>query len=96
MLTPKILEIGELNLLVIFSIAPVFIIISDATARGKSEGISISAHVLSARATSLLAKCEFLSNSENKNTAPKMDSVFINPSFIFGFVFFVILLAFRS
>jgi hypothetical protein len=96
LLTPRILATGTHNLQVSFSITPLLVIISEATVSGKREGISNCVHILSDFITSALVSWEFLSKSANRKTVKITVMPLLKLSFMLGFVFFVILLSFRS
>jgi hypothetical protein len=91
LLIPNSFEIGTENAWVIFLIAVLSVIISADIINGNREGIKTFAHNLSASETATAASDEFFNKTTNKNTAVMIDMPFENPSFIFGFVFFVIL-----
>ena len=74
-----------------FSIAFVFVIISEATIKGKSDGISIVEQSFSATFTAEAAIEEFFIKSANMNKEATIEKASPKPSLKIRFVFFVIL-----
>ena len=84
LLTLRILLIGVLKYLVILSIAPDSVTISETIIKGKSDGIRNDTHCLRAFDTERCAMIGFLSKRTSKNTE-KIEQILVNDTILLLF-----------